>query len=249
MHHAARSPSRFRRLAVGAAAAATATALIGLSGSPAQADKLGTATVTPATHLKDGDAVTVSFSGFPAGALVVAVQCDQRVLANGDDTYCDAENFAYVFASDSGAGTMAFTVHARANFKSTNGQGVCDAQHPCYMAVTTEGQPEPTNAIAALAFGSPTTTEAGLAKRKVKQGKKLKLAVSVTSPVAGTPSGSIVVKEGTKTIKTKPFPGAGVVPFKVRLTPGRHQLTISYSGDAAYLESSDSVVVKVKPKR
>lgn len=249
MHHVARRPIRSRRMMAGAAAAAITTALLGFSAGSAEADNLGSATVTPADHLRDGDTVTVSFSGFPAESFVVAVQCDQRVLSSGDDTYCDAENFAYVVADENGAGTMEFTVHAGDGFTSANGEGVCDALNPCYVAVTTQGLPEATNAIAPLAFGSATTTEAGPAKRTVKQGKQLKLAVTVGSDVEGVPTGSVVVKEGKKTVATTSLSDSGAAEFNLRLTPGKHTLKVRYTGDAAYLASADSVAVTVKPKR
>lgn len=251
MNHDNSGRGRARRLAIGVAvSAAMSSALLGVFvGGPAQARALGNATVTPADHLKHGDTVSVSFTDFPAGAVVVAVQCDERVVSSGDDAYCDSENFGFVVADENGAGTFDFTVHAGEGFASTNGEGVCDALHPCYLAVTTPGLPDPTNAIASLAFGSSTTTEAGPAKRSVKQGKKLKLAVSVTSAAEGFPTGSVVVKDGKKTVATASLSDSGAAAFKLRLTPGKHKLKVRYTGDAAYLASSDTVAVTVKPKR
>lgn len=248
MHRVTQRPNRSRRLAAGSATVALAAALLGWSAASAEADNLGTATVTPADHLRDGDTVSVSFSGFPADSFVVAVQCDQRVVS-GDNAYCDAENFAYTMADENGAGTMEFTVHAGEGFTSANGEGVCDALNPCYMAVTTQGLPEATNAIAPLTFGSATTTEAGPAKRTVKQGKKLALAVTVGSEAEGVPTGSVIVKDGKKTVATKSLSDSGAAAFKLRLTPGKHTLKVRYSGDTAYLASTDSVAVTVKPKR
>ena len=242
--------SRVRRLAGGLAAGVViATALAGASWSPAEAKATGTATVTPSDHLVDGESVDVALSGFPAGAMVVGVQCDERILSTGDNTYCNLGNIAFLTPDENGNATTTFTVNAGAGFTSANGTGVCDAQHPCVLAFSTQGQPEATNAVASIAFGSTTTTDAGPAKRTVKAGQKVKLAVTVGSEVEGMPTGSVVVKDGTTELAAKSLSDSGEVSFNLRLTPGQHKLKVRYTGDAAYLASSDAVAVTVKPKR
>lgn len=214
---------------------------------PAQAKTFGTAEASPNAHLMSNQEITVTLGGFPPNTAVYGVQCDQRVLTTGDTGYCDVSNVAVLQTDDNGAGTGTFTVHSGADYASANGQGVCDAQNSCDLAFSTQGQqPEETQAVAPIEFGAATTTNAGPAHRTATQGKALKLAVTVSSEAEGTPTGTVVVKDGSKTLATKPLSSEGTARVRVKLAPGKHKLKVRYSGDPSFTGSRDAVTVTVK---
>ncbi len=243
---------RSRRLVaavVAVAAAATMAVVAATTVAPAQASTFGTATATPDSHLKSGDAISISIADFPAGSTVVGVECDAKILASGDNGYCDVANVAVIPAVGAdGKATTSFTVKAGADFASTNGKGVCDAQHPCYIALSTQGLPETTQAVLMLEFGSASKTDAGPAVLKVKAGKEVKLTVKVTSATAGVRTGTVTLTDGKKKLASKKLPASGKVVFSRKFAAGTHKLKVAYSGDASYLASSDKVTVTAKKK-
>lgn len=242
--------SRSRRMAAGMAAGAAILTVVavGAAWTPARAAGVGTAVATPDNHLKDGDVVSVALGGFPANTMVVGVECDEQLLATGDNGYCDITNVAIVTTDADGAANATITVHSGSAFTSTNGQGKCDAQTPCVIAFTTPTLPDATNAVAPIAFGSTTHTDAGSATRTVKAGKAVTFTVTVSSDTEGVPTGSISVRDGKNELTTKTLAESGEVTVKVKLAPGKHKIKVHYSGDTAYLGSSDSVAVTVRSK-
>jgi hypothetical protein len=86
-------------------------AFIGLSVAPAGADDLfvpaaAAIDATPSTDLLDGDIVTVSGTGFPAGAAIVIVQC----LAGAGQAGCNLSQQTFVTADGAGAFSSGFRV-------------------------------------------------------------------------------------------------------------------------------------------
>ena len=72
-------------------------------------------------------------------------------------------------------------------------------------------------------------------------------AVNVTVTGAdGAGTGTVTLKEGATTIGSSPLTaGAGSVPLPASLPVGVHNLTVTYTGDANYLEGTDAVTATV----
>jgi trimeric autotransporter adhesin len=69
--------------------------------------------------------------------------------------------------------------------------------------------------------------------------------VSAVSPGTGTPTGSIIFKDGTTSIGSAPLT-AGVGSLTISsLVPGDHSITAVYSGDTNYLASTSATVTQV----
>jgi hypothetical protein len=210
---------------------------------------MGTASATPDTHLQSGAQISVSISGFPANATVAGVQCDQRVVTTQDQGYCNSKNPLFLTTDASGKATGTFTVASGPAFASTNGKGVCDALHSCYIALTTLSSQPATVAVATLAFGSPSKIRIS-APRTANAGSPLRLTVRVGTPGAGNGvTGTVTVRQGSHRLAMMRLASSGKLVFHLKLEPGRHKLGISYSGDANSLPSSASVTVKVKARR
>lgn len=81
------------------------------------------------------------------------------------------------------------------------------------------------------------------------KGQEIKLGVKVTakSPASGTPSGSVVVKDGSAEIATLPL-ADGAAVFRISgLDIGVHQLSVAYLGDNAFHGSTtDSIEHNVR---
>jgi hypothetical protein len=70
----------------------------------------------------------------------------------------------------------------------------------------------------------------------------LTVQVTVVAPGVGTPTGSVVFKEGTTTLGTVPLDNTGQAVLPTSLaTTGRHVITANYLGDA----SSNAVLAPV----
>ena len=69
--------------------------------------------------------------------------------------------------------------------------------------------------------------------------------VSAVSPGGGTPTGSIIFKDGTTTLGSATLT-AGVATLSVSsLVPGDHSITVVYGGDANYFASNSATVIQV----
>jgi LPXTG-motif cell wall-anchored protein len=112
-----------------------------------------TATVAPAIGLHDGDVVTVTWSGFPAGQPVAATQCTGTEDPT-DAGQCDLENFVQGMSDASGTGSVQVTVHTGA---IAAGGGTCDSDHQCVILVADFGGVSRAVATLSFAAGAPTT--------------------------------------------------------------------------------------------
>lgn len=90
------------------------------------------ATVSADTDLRDGQAVTVTWSGFLPGKTVNVLQCvgDGR----GGTASCGIAEGHVLLANPTGAGTVDLTIHT-----GTFAGGTCDAQNPCTILVNDSG--------------------------------------------------------------------------------------------------------------
>ena len=83
-----------------------------------------------------------------------------------------------------------------------------------------------------------STTTSTLSATRIKKGKTVKVGVTVTVPGVATPSGSIKIQDGVKTLKTfamDPF-RKGVMTVRLstkKLKPGRHKIKLVYVGNAS----------------
>ena len=88
-------------------------------------------TVTPNTCLHDGQTVTVNASGFPAGHLVVVIECADKGDATGQAD-CDKTNFTHV----DGSGSLTnYHLQVFVHLSGTN-HIVCSASEPCLVSVS-----------------------------------------------------------------------------------------------------------------
>ena len=230
-----------------AALACCALAVTAATVRPAQADvALGTASATPSDHLVSGQVIEVTVGGFPANATVFGVQCDQRVVSTGDNSYCDTTNVAVVSTGVDGSGTATFTVKAGEDFASANGQGVCDATSPCQLAFKHNDGTDTTVALAPVAFGTRTYTLAEVADPRPRAGKPIGIDVLVLARSQDVPSGSVTVREGKDELATREVPASGELSLQATLPRGRHLLKVVYGGDADFTTSRDRVVVRVR---
>lgn len=88
-------------------------------------------TVTPNTCLRDGQTVTVNASGFPAGHLVVVIECADKGDATGQPD-CDKTNFTHV----DGTGSLTnYHLQVFVHLSGTN-HIVCSPTEPCLVSVS-----------------------------------------------------------------------------------------------------------------
>lgn len=113
-------------------AALAITGLVTLAAA-APAGAAGTVTVTPATNLTDGTAVTVSWTGLTPNQTPSIVQCKDAPTTGASGADC--EFLTLVTASDasngSGAGSDTFVVHDTAGLSALNSRTevLCDSTH------------------------------------------------------------------------------------------------------------------------
>ncbi|HEY0786684.1 MAG TPA: Ig-like domain repeat protein [Acidobacteriaceae bacterium] len=71
------------------------------------------------------------------------------------------------------------------------------------------------------------------------------LAITITPQLAGTPTGSVTVSEGSTTLSTLPLSAGAATYAASTLSAGTHTLLISYPGDANFLSSSATTTVNI----
>lgn len=64
---------------------------------------------------------------------------------------------------------------------------------------------------------------------------------SLSPQITGTPTGNVVFKDGTKTLKTVPLSGGTAMCTTTKLTAGKHTITATYNGSTDFTGSSDSL--------
>ncbi|MAY96769.1 nidogen-like domain-containing protein [uncultured Nocardioides sp.] len=96
-----------------------------------------------------------------------------------------------------------------------------------------------------------SVTKARLLGKKVKQGNRGQVKVRVLTEAEETPTGTITVTAGRKSVEVE-LSEADNGTLKIRLPklkPGKHEVSVEYSGDDATLASSDDAgILKVTKK-
>lgn len=123
------------------------------------------------------------------------------------------------------------------------------ADHHVYAVTDNDGLVDATGETQLLRLGTvakvfpeavATRTSLRLAPSTVTWPTAGKAVVTVTG--TGRVSGTVTVKEGTKTIGTGTLAGGSVVVSLAKLKPGAHRLTASYAGSASAAPSTSSPV-------
>jgi hypothetical protein len=90
------------------------------------------ATATPTTGLRDGQEVTVTWTGFLPGKTINIVQCTGA--GDGGSATCNLNRGILLRPHPTGEGTAGLKVVV-----GPVGNGVCDATHPCSILVNDAG--------------------------------------------------------------------------------------------------------------
>ena len=96
------------------------------------------ASVTPDTNLRNGQPVTVRWSGYTAGKVVNILECSQVDIASASSAGCSFAHAAILHPDPTGSGSVILHVGT-----GTIGNGVCDASHGCYVIVNNASSTDP----------------------------------------------------------------------------------------------------------
>jgi dienelactone hydrolase len=88
------------------------------------------ARVSPHHGLTNGEAITVSWSGYTAGKVINILECSSVQVALGSSAGCDFGNAALLHPDPAGRGQVTLPIAT-----GKVGNGVCDSTHPCFIAV------------------------------------------------------------------------------------------------------------------
>jgi hypothetical protein len=93
-----------------------------------------------------------------------------------------------------------------------------------------------------------STTTLAVTPYTVTRKVKAKLAITVAAPGQPAPTGTLVIKDGKKTLKKLTLSASkkGVITFKLgKLAARKHKLTVAYSGSSTVIGSKGKLVLKV----
>jgi dienelactone hydrolase len=96
------------------------------------------ASVTPNTSLRDGQAVTVRWSGYTPGKVVNILECSQVDIATASSAGCSFAHAAILHPDPTGSGSVVLHVGTGAI-----GNGVCSVAHGCYVIVNNASSTNP----------------------------------------------------------------------------------------------------------
>ena len=98
------------------------------------------ASVTPATGLHNGQAVTVRWRGYSAGKVVNILECSHVEIAAASSAGCSFAHAAILTPDPTGSGSVVIHVGTGAIRN-----GVCDSSHSCYVIVNNASSTDPVN--------------------------------------------------------------------------------------------------------
>jgi fermentation-respiration switch protein FrsA (DUF1100 family) len=96
------------------------------------------ATVSPDSDLRDGQAVTVRWSGYTAGKVVNILECSTVEISTASSAGCSFAHAAILHPDPTGSGSVVLHIGT-----GTIGNGVCDAAHSCYVVVNNASSTNP----------------------------------------------------------------------------------------------------------
>ena len=96
------------------------------------------ATVSPDTGLRDGQAVTVRWSGYTAGKVVNILECSTVEISTASSAGCSFAHSAILHPDPTGSGSAVLHIGT-----GTIGNGVCDAAHSCFVVVNNASSTNP----------------------------------------------------------------------------------------------------------
>jgi hypothetical protein len=210
----------------------------------------GSVTASPKSNLVDKQVITAHVSGFatdPDGTTLYVTECSPLIVSQQDPTDCD-QVMSHVAnpTTTGGAATTKFTVRTGSDFVPTKHGLKCDPKNPCDLVVTDGKTLATTNwaAFTPLDFGKKTVTKV-TGKKKLHKGAKLKLTVKTSH--GKSPTGTVTVKDGKKTVKKVKEKANGTVKVvEKHMKKGKHKITATYSGDSNNKASRGTLKVTVK---
>jgi hypothetical protein len=100
-------------------------------------------------------------------------------------------------------------------------------------------------AVSQVISKATSTTTLTSSQNPSTVGQSVTFTAIVAPEFSGTPTGSVVFKDGTKTLKTVTLSG-GVASYTTStLTSGTHSITATYNGSGSFLGSSASLTQTV----
>jgi len=167
-------------------------------------------------------ALTASMSGPAAASGSVTFKDGTTTLGSGNVSGATAVLSASTLAVGRHSLTALFNANSDLNAATSSPQSL----------TVTKGD------TTVVASASPATSKPG-------QAVTLKATVAATAPAAATPSGSVMFKDGGKTLGSGTIASSKAQTSTSSLTIGDHVITASYSGDGNLTGSSATTAVKV----
>ncbi|MFE6844866.1 Ig-like domain-containing protein [Streptomyces sp. NPDC057686] len=100
-------------------------------------------------------------------------------------------------------------------------------------------------AVVSFRYGTTLALTADTATALFGHEVTLTAAVGAANPAAGTPTGTVTLSDGTKQLATAALTG-GRAEFRTgALRPGAHELTVTYSGDPAFVPTATAGATNV----
>jgi hypothetical protein len=232
--------------------------IVATTATSAGAFAFGTETAAPNKNLVNGQAVSVKVSGFtndPDGTTLYVAQCSPLIVTQQDPTDCDQDPSAVKNPTTTGGSASAtFHVLVGSSFHPTKSGLKCDFQNPCDIVVT-DGQTLDTTKYAAFAQVTFKDTRAKTkttvkGKTKVNAKKSVKFTATTTHSGTGALSGEVLFKDGKHVFgKVAETASGKVSATDKKLKAGKHHITVTYSGNAAFQSSVGKAKVTVKKKK
>jgi hypothetical protein len=210
-------------------------------------------TVSPHSHLTNGESVTVTASGFTGktDVLLTVEQCSAPFATSGSAADCDELSSPTTITPTSGAGSATFSILEGASYSDLDG-GACDTTHACVIVVTAGLPIAPTTGVDYATAGvsfvpksvathkpkhvTHTTVTSG--KKTVKAGHRIRFTAR-TGHSAGKAklTGRVVFRDNGKKFAAVTEHANGVVHAKHKIHRGRNVITAEYRGSSHYKAS------------
>lgn len=209
-------------------------------GSPERASSVSA--TLPQVVNQDGTSVTVTSSSNPSplGATVTftATLASTTVTPTGTVTFLEG-------AVTLGTGVLANGVATFATAALTGGNHTITARYEG-DATHTGGS---TGSIVQVITTAATTTALTSSANPSVFGQSVTFTATVTSPVAGPRTGTVLFKDGATTLGTVTLGAAGTATLtSSTLTATSHSITAVYSGDTNFATSTSAALVQVVNK-